>query len=62
MQAELSGEISRLQELAELNDRVSPAEINALKSRTDQLAEVIRNARVRVDAVRLIWKAPIVDR
>jgi len=62
MQAELSGEISRLQELAELNDRVSPAEINALKSRTDQLAEVIRNARVRVDAVRLTWKAPIVDR
>ena len=62
VQAELSGEISRLQELAELNDHVSPAEISALVSRQVQLAEVIRNARVRVDAVRLIWKAPIVDR
>jgi ATP-dependent helicase HepA len=62
MQAELSDEISRLRELAELNDHVSPTEITALESRKDQLAEVIRNARVRVDAVRLIWKAPIADR
>jgi len=62
MQAELSDEISRLRDLAELNDHVSPTEITALESRKDQLAEVIRNARVRVDAVRLIWKAPIAER
>ena len=60
MRAELSGEISRLKDLAEINDHVRPEEISALEAKEAQLTEVISAARVRVDAVRLVWMAPAV--
>jgi ATP-dependent helicase HepA len=58
MREETSGEIARLKDLAEVNDHIRPEEITALEERRDELAAAIGSARVRLDAVRLIWKAP----
>ncbi len=58
MRAEMTAEIARLHDLAEVNDHIKPEEITALEDRESELAAVIANARVRLDAVRLIWKAP----
>ena len=58
MRAEMANEIARLRDLAEVNDHIKPEEITALEERESELAAVIGNARVRLDAVRLIWKAP----
>lgn len=58
MHAEMAAEITRLRDLAEVNDHIKPEEIAALEGRETELAAVIQNARVRLDAVRLIWKAP----
>ncbi len=58
MRREMAAEIARLRDLAEVNDHIKPQEIAALQQREADLAAVIGNARVRVDAVRLIWKAP----
>ena len=58
MHTEMAAEISRLRDLAEVNDHIKPEEIAALEARESELAAVIANARVRLDAVRLIWKAP----
>ena len=58
MRSEMTAEISRLRELAEINDHIKPEEITALEERESELAAAIQNARVRLDAVRLIWKAP----
>ena len=58
MRSEMAAEIARLKDLAEVNDHIQPEEITALEARESELATVIGNARVRLDAVRLIWKAP----
>jgi len=58
MRGEMAREITRLKDLAEVNDHIKPEEITALEQREVELADAIRNARVRLDAVRLIWKAP----
>ena len=58
MRGEMAAEIARLRDLAEVNDHIKPEEIAALEERESELAAVIENARVRLDAVRLIWKAP----
>jgi ATP-dependent helicase HepA len=58
MHAEMGAEITRLRDLAEVNDHIKPEEITALEARESELATVISHARVRLDAVRLIWKAP----
>ena len=58
MRGEMASEIARLRDLAEENDHIKPEELIALVDRERQLAEVIENARTRLDAVRLIWKAP----
>ena len=58
MRQEMSAEIARLRDLAEINDHIKPEEISALELREAELAHVIAAARVRLDAVRLIWKAP----
>jgi ATP-dependent helicase HepA len=57
MRAEMSAEIARLRNLAEVNDHIKPEEIAALEAREAELVSAITHARVRVDAVRLIWKA-----
>ncbi len=58
MRGELAAEIARLRDLAEVNDHIRAEEISALEARESELAAVIESARVRLDAVRLIWKAP----
>ena len=58
MHAQLDDEITRLKDLAAMNDHIRPEEIDALVAREQELAAAIRSARVRVDAVRLVWKAP----
>ena len=58
MSTEMAAEIARLKDLAEVNDHIKPEEIAALEERESELAAAIGNARVRLDAVRLIWKAP----
>ncbi len=58
MNTEMAAEIARLRDLAEVNDHIRPEEITALEERKIQLTTIIENARVRLDAVRLIWKAP----
>ncbi len=58
MHEETAGEIARMNDLAEVNDHIKPEEITALEERRDELAAAIGSARVRLDAVRLIWKAP----
>jgi ATP-dependent helicase HepA len=58
MRAEMAAEIARLRDLAEVNDHIKPEEITALAERETEVAAAIENARVRLDAVRLIWKAP----
>ncbi len=59
MQVEMAAEITRLRDLAEVNDHIRPEEITALEQREAELTAIIGNARVRLDAVRLIWKAPV---
>jgi ATP-dependent helicase HepA len=58
MHALMTSEISRLRDLAEINDHVRSEDIELLEDRTTSLTQAIENARVRIDAVRLIWKAP----
>jgi hypothetical protein len=41
-----------------VNDHVRPDEITAMEARQKELATAIQGARIRIDAVRLIWKAP----
>jgi ATP-dependent helicase HepA len=58
MREEIGAEITRLRDLAEVNDHIKPEEITAMVERESELAHAITHARVRLDAVRLIWKAP----
>jgi ATP-dependent helicase HepA len=58
MHDEMSAEIARLRDLAVVNDHIKSEEITALEHRKAELGCVINQARVRIDAVRLIWKAP----
>lgn len=58
MHTEMAAEIARLRDLAVVNDHIKSEEITALEHREAELGCVINQARVRIDAVRLIWKAP----
>ena len=51
-------EIDRLVALGEVNDHVSEKEINDLRQQQDDLHQVISKARIRFDAVRVIWCQP----
>jgi len=59
MQAQMAAEITRLRDLAEINDHIHPGDIGLLEQRAADLTEAIANARVRLDAVRLVWKAAV---
>jgi ATP-dependent helicase HepA len=58
MKAAMEGEIARLRDLAEINQHVGSEEVEALEAAGNELSRAIRNARVRLDAVRLIWQTP----
>jgi len=54
----LRAEISRLEELSELNDHVRPEETAILEAQRAALEAAFANARPRVDALRLILRTP----
>ncbi|MFC4994129.1 helicase-related protein [Rubritalea tangerina] len=56
MRKQLKGEIERLKRLAETNPMIGEEEVNALEEHRDALEEVIVQARLRPDAIRMIWK------
>jgi ATP-dependent helicase HepA len=58
MTARLQDEIERLADLRAINDHVRPDEIQAAKKQKSDLEEALATARIRLDAVRLILRAP----
>lgn len=58
MAAHLDGEISRLEDLRELNDHVRPEEIDALRKQKEELQTAIAAANLRLDSLRLIFRIP----
>jgi ATP-dependent helicase HepA len=56
MRRQLTEEVERLEDLGMVNRHVTPGEIEALKRRREDLATAIAAARVRLDAVRLIFR------
>jgi hypothetical protein len=49
-------DLARLQTLAKVNDHVRPEEIGLATEQQKQLSEALKNARLRLDSVRMIWK------
>jgi ATP-dependent helicase HepA len=58
MEREIAGELLRLRELAMVNDHIDAEEARLLEARRDGLRRCLTSPRVRLDAVRLIWKGP----
>lgn len=58
MTMQLRGEIERLEDLREINDHVRPEEIEAARQQQTELQAAISAARLRLDAVRLIFRMP----
>ncbi len=56
MQERMGAELSRLEDLAEINTAVSNKEIDKLKSQIQDLESAISTARVRLDGLRLVWR------
>ncbi len=56
LDSQLGGELSRLEELREINDHVLPEEIAVLRKHWTDLEAAIHAARLRVDALRLIFR------
>jgi ATP-dependent helicase HepA len=54
----LGHEVQRLQTLRQVNDHIRPQEIELAQSQQAELATVLQHSRLRLDAVRLIWKGP----
>jgi hypothetical protein len=50
--------MSRLEELAQRNDHIAPSEIEALRQFRDEVTALLSQSRLRLDALRLIWRAP----
>jgi len=55
MENSLRAEIARLEDLAVRNPRVTVEEIQMLRDRQEELALSLAEARLRLDALRLIW-------
>lgn len=56
MQEVMGSELSRLEDLAQINSAVSDREITELRSQITKLEEVISNSRLRLDALKLVWR------
>jgi ATP-dependent helicase HepA len=54
----LTAEIDRLEELAQRNRHIASSEIEELTSYRDELLKLLAQSRLRLDAIRLIWRAP----
>jgi len=53
---QMQDEIDRLEDLQAINDHVAPAEIATARAQKDEILAAISGARVRMDALRLIWQ------
>jgi ATP-dependent helicase HepA len=58
MEAQLDGEIERLEDLRQLNDHVRPEEIAAVAQQKTALSAALTTAPLRLDALRLVWRMP----
>ena len=58
MQAVVRREVERLQDLRKVNDHIREDEITLLETQINDLQAAIKEAPVRLDAVRLIWRVP----
>ena len=58
MEAELDGEIARLMALKAVNRQVRPEEIELARAERVELGRHLREARLRLDAVRVVWRGP----
>jgi ATP-dependent helicase HepA len=56
MKVSLSAELDRLQDLAEVNPMIGDHEIEVVKTRQEDLEKALKGARIRLDALRLIYK------
>ena len=54
----LDHEVRRLQMLRGVNDHIRPQEIQLAQAQQQELATTLQQSRLRLDAVRLIWKGP----
>jgi ATP-dependent helicase HepA len=55
----LGHEVERLQTLARVNDHVRPQEILLAQAQQEELTTSLRQSRLRLDSLRLIWKGPL---
>jgi ATP-dependent helicase HepA len=58
MEVQLRDEIERLEDLREINDHIRPDEIAALRQQKADLHNVLTAARLRLDALRVIFRIP----
>jgi ATP-dependent helicase HepA len=58
MTAQLQDEIERLEDLRAINDHVWESEIEAAKQEKMEIEAALGTARIRLDAVRLVLRAP----
>ena len=56
MTQQLQSEVDRLTHLRAVNDHVRPEEIALTQNQLAELTTTLAQSRVRLDAVRLIWK------
>ena len=54
----LTAEIERLRELSRRNSQISSTEITDLTDHRDELIRILGQSRLRLDALRLIWRTP----
>jgi len=58
MEGQLRDEIERLEDLREINDHIRPEEIAALRYERTELTAALAAARLRLDALRIIFRIP----
>jgi len=54
----LNHEVERLQMLRLVNDHIRPQEIQMAQAQQQELTTALQQSRLRLDALRLIWKGP----
>jgi ATP-dependent helicase HepA len=58
MTATMQRELDRLTALQKVNENIRQEEIDLTREQMQELAEALSKARVRLDAIRLIFKGP----
>ena len=56
MESQLQGELDRLEDLKQVNDHIRPEELAHVREHQEQLRAVLKEARLRTDAIRLIFR------